>query len=235
MSPGGIEMRWKREALHEVQQEDVFYGIEKLEELVLPDRVAFLWAYVVGHVQCGADGFPDGWLRYAQPSDDENKARWPVHPAWMVVQSAFCSKTEPAVNVLTGEVFDLPVSPIGEIIRQRHFEVIIKRLAQQMGGYSSTLAAWLGGSCENVVQVFAWLIKRLPVYALPDLASVLPADLLGDEYVGAIMHAWIIVQDRFLMILKFLNARRQKGRKKSENLNITRFSSGFENRVTFSD
>ena len=33
---------------------------------------------------------PDGWLRYVQPSEeDSNRSRWPVHPDWRVVQSAF--------------------------------------------------------------------------------------------------------------------------------------------------
>jgi hypothetical protein len=32
---------------------------------------------------------PDGWLRYVEPSEDRNRARWPVHPDWEVIQRAF--------------------------------------------------------------------------------------------------------------------------------------------------
>jgi hypothetical protein len=43
----------------------------------------------------GDDGLPDGWLRYVVPTeDDRNQSRWPVHPDWVVVQSAFADLSE---------------------------------------------------------------------------------------------------------------------------------------------
>lgn len=177
-----VEFRWKREALHEIQQDDVFHGVEKVEELGVPGRLSFLWTYCAGHLQGGQDSLPDGWLRYAVPSDDGNRARWSVHPAWSVVQSAFTSETETAVNVNTGEVVELPVSPLAVLVRQRHYEVNVKRLAQQVGGCATTLAAWLAGSVDSLPEVLAYLVDHLPAYALPDLAKVAPLELLKAEY-----------------------------------------------------
>lgn len=167
-----IEFRWKREALHNLKQEGVFHGIESLADLraYLP----YLWTYSAGHVQGGVDGLPDGWLRYTSPTDDNTPSRWPVHPAWSVVQSAFTTETEPAVNVDTGELVDLPLSlPLAELIRERQRQRNEKRLAQQIGGCCSTLAAWLTSRSATepvtLVDVFLWLEENLPAYASPDL------------------------------------------------------------------
>jgi hypothetical protein len=82
-----VEMRLRREALNELYQKDVFHGIDGAYELI--ERLPTIWAYLVGHAGGGADGLPDGWLRYVEPSEDRNRARWPVHPAWEVIQRAF--------------------------------------------------------------------------------------------------------------------------------------------------
>ena len=87
-----IEMRFKRRALHEFQQENaegevVFHGIENAYDLM--ERLPLLWSYAVGHVGGGVDGLPDGWLRYVVPTEDTNRSRWPVHPDWQVIQTAF--------------------------------------------------------------------------------------------------------------------------------------------------
>jgi hypothetical protein len=176
-----IEYRWKREALHEAKQEGVFHGIEDIRDLD-SELLSSLWAYAAGHTQCGDDGLPDGWLRYAAPSDDTNMARWPVHPAWQVIQSAFSTETEPAVNTQTGEVFELPASSLATLIRERHYEENIKRLAVQVGGCASTLAAWLHGSADTLPAVLDYLVDHLPAYTLSDLAQVVPVDLLEEEY-----------------------------------------------------
>jgi hypothetical protein len=54
---------------------------------VLP-HLRDLWTYGVGHAGGGEDGLPDGWLRYVIPTDDSNRACWPMHPAWEVIQRA---------------------------------------------------------------------------------------------------------------------------------------------------
>jgi hypothetical protein len=75
-----VEFRLTREFLHSVHIEDVHD---------VPDRLPALWDYCAGRPGGAADGFPDGWLRYVTPTGDTNRARWPVHPAWAVVQGAF--------------------------------------------------------------------------------------------------------------------------------------------------
>ncbi len=82
-----VELRFKQRALHEFQQEGVFHGIENAYDLM--GRLPLLWSYAVGHVGGGADGLPDGWLRYVVPMEDTNRSRWPVHPDWQVIQAAF--------------------------------------------------------------------------------------------------------------------------------------------------
>jgi hypothetical protein len=82
-----IEVRFKRPALNEMMQEGVFHGIDNVYDL--EERLPGLWSYAVGHVGGGEDGLPDGWLRYVIPTEDTNRSRWPVHPDWQVIQSAF--------------------------------------------------------------------------------------------------------------------------------------------------
>lgn len=127
-----VEFRFKRDALHELQEEGVFHGIEDADDL--PERLEALWTYAAGHVGVAADGLPDGWLRYTVPSSDTNMARWPVHPAWATLQAAFCA---------------VPVSTLGSLIRQRIRQVNILQLVRQIGGCASTLSAWLGGKQDD--------------------------------------------------------------------------------------
>ena len=82
-----IEVRFKRPALNEMMQDGVFHGIDSAYDLEV--RLPGLWSYAVGHVGGGEDSLPDGWLRYVIPTEDTNRSRWPVHPDWQVIQSAF--------------------------------------------------------------------------------------------------------------------------------------------------
>jgi hypothetical protein len=88
-----IEVRYKRPALNEMMQEGVFHGIDNAYDL--EERLPELWSYAVGHVGGGEDGLPDGWLRYVVPTEDTNRSRWPVHPDWQVIQSAFAPDLPP--------------------------------------------------------------------------------------------------------------------------------------------
>jgi hypothetical protein len=88
-----IEVRFKRPALNEMLQEGVFHGIDNAYDL--EERLPGLWSYAVGHADGGEDGLPDGWLRYIIPTEDTNRSRWPVHPDWHVVQSAFVPDLPP--------------------------------------------------------------------------------------------------------------------------------------------
>jgi hypothetical protein len=88
-----IEVRYKRQALNEMLQEGVFHGIDNAYNL--EERLPGLWSYAVGHVDGGEDSLPDGWLRYVIPTDDTNRSRWPVHPDWQVIQSAFAPPVLP--------------------------------------------------------------------------------------------------------------------------------------------
>lgn len=149
-----VEFSFKREALHELQQENtshevVFWGIEDAN--ALPDRLPILWAYAVGQVDGGPDGVPDGWLRCVVPNSDKNRSRWPTHPVWHLIQTAFLDQME--------------VPPqFGKIVRKRWEEHNIDKGIEQVMGYLTSLAAWAGGElAEDGVDlsvVLHWLAVR---------------------------------------------------------------------------
>ncbi len=80
-----VEFRLTREFLHAA-------SIEAAEDL--PDHIQALWEYCAGRSGGATDGLPDGWLRYVTPTKDTNRARWPVHPAWKVIQGAFLQEDD---------------------------------------------------------------------------------------------------------------------------------------------
>ena len=82
-----VEVRFTRTAFREFPDVSAAYDVL--------DHVRDLWTYAVGHPGGGEDGLPDGWLRYVMPTTDTNRARWPVHPAWEVIQHAFDPKPLP--------------------------------------------------------------------------------------------------------------------------------------------
>lgn len=140
-----VEFRFKREFLHQV-------GIEWAYDVL--DEMKRLWNYAAGNVTGGDDGLPDGWLRYVQPSEeDSNRSRWPVHPAWVVVQGAFSEETDPG---------------LGPLVRKRIRERNVERGIASTIGYISTLAAWLGGEYvgqeADVSLVLHWLAEAGPEY-----------------------------------------------------------------------
>ena len=131
-----VEFRLTREFLHSVHLEDVHD---------LPERLPSLWEYCAGLPGGAADGLPDGWLRYVTPTNDTNRSRWPVHPAWLVVQRAFSSEDD----------------GLGPLVRERIREKNIRRGLASVLGYLSTLSAWVGGdlarSDTDISQVLHWL------------------------------------------------------------------------------
>jgi len=141
-----IECRFKRAFLHNLKP-----PIEEAYDVL--DHFQSLWAYAVGQGSGSDDGLPDGWLRYVVPSDDSNRSRWPVHPAWQVVQAAFA---------LPGE------HELGPVIRFRVRQKNIERGLAAVVGYSSTLAAWLGGqyaTSDTDLSLFLhWLSEQGPEY-----------------------------------------------------------------------
>ncbi len=134
-----VEFRFKRDFLHQLTS-----PIEGA--YVLLDQLSALWTYAAGSLAGGSDGLPDGWLRYVLPSEDSNRSRWPVHPAWEVVQAAFL---EPG-----------PDHP-GAVVRYRVREKNLERGVAATVGYLSTLAAWLGGEYvapeSDLSMVLQWL------------------------------------------------------------------------------
>jgi hypothetical protein len=149
-----VEFSFKREALHELQQEDtsrevVFWGIEGAYEL--PDRLPVLWAYATGQVEGGPDGVPDGWLRCVVESSDKNRSRWPTHPVWQLIQAAFLDPIE--------------VPPqFGKIVRKRWEEHNIDKGIEQVMGHLTSLAAWAGGELAedgaDLSVVLHWLAVK---------------------------------------------------------------------------
>jgi hypothetical protein len=153
-----VEFSFKREALHELQQENtshetVFWGIEDAYEL--PERLPVLWAYAVGQVHGGPDGLPDGWLRCVVPSEDKNRSRWPTHPVWQLIQTAFTRSME--------------VPPqFGKIVRKRWEEHNIEKGIEAVMGYLTSLAAWAGGELAedgtDLSVVLHWLAMKGEAY-----------------------------------------------------------------------
>ncbi len=149
-----VEFSFKREALHELQQENgdhevVFWGIEDVYDL--PERLPVLWAYAAGQVDGGPDGLPDGWLRCVLPNGDTNRSRWPTHPVWKLVQGAFLKPME--------------VPPqFGKIVRKRWEDHNIDKGIEAVIGYLSSLAAWVGGDLADdgadLSVVLHWLMQE---------------------------------------------------------------------------
>jgi len=144
-----VEFKFKREALHELQQGDEFWGIEDVFDL--PERLPVLWAYAAGQGAGGPDGLPDGWLRCVVPSDDKNRSRWPTHPVWQLIQAAFLDPLE--------------VPPqFGKIVRKQWEDHNINKGVEAVMGYLTYLAAWVGGDlAEDGVDlsvVLHWLIGK---------------------------------------------------------------------------
>ena len=131
-----VEFRLTREFLHAASIELAYD---------LPEYIRPLWEYCAGRPGGGSDGLPDGWLRYVTPTEDTNRARWPVHPAWQVIQQAFSQEDD----------------GLGPIVRERKREKNIERGLASTLGYLSTLAAWVGGDLAtqdvDISTVLHWL------------------------------------------------------------------------------
>lgn len=87
-----------------------------------------------------------------------------------------------------------PVSaPLAELIRERHFQQNRKRLAQQIGGCCSTLAAYLTPREQHepldLFEMFEWLFEHLPVFAAPHLITQAENEGLAPEERDALVTA----------------------------------------------
>lgn len=129
-----VEFRFERAALHELSEGERFHGLENAYDL--PEMLAMLWVYAAGHVEGGSDGWPDGWLRYVVPGEDNKRSRWPVHPTWKLIQGAFQEACE------TPEQY-------GEIVRKRHYEHNIRKGLEGIMGYATSIASWVGGEIAH--------------------------------------------------------------------------------------
>lgn len=123
-----VEVRFKRAALNEMKGDD-WHGINDAYDLL--DKLPGLWAYAVG----AEDG--QGWLRMVTPTEDTNRARWPVTEEWRVIQGAFTPADATPVD-------------LGPLQREKKRQVNVRRLVAQIAGCSITLEAWRG---EREVEV----------------------------------------------------------------------------------
>jgi len=134
-----VEVRFRRAFLRNLKQ-----PIEGPYEFLSLPRA--LWLYAVGQPGGDVDGLPDGWLRHVVPTDDTNHSRWPVHPVWLLIQSAFAEEA---------------TADLGPVVRERIRQVNVERGLAAVIGYCSTLAAWLGGEYAStdtdVSLVLHWL------------------------------------------------------------------------------
>lgn len=140
-----IEFKFKREALHELKQGDVFHGLEDAYDL--PDRLEVLWAYAAGQVDGSPDELPDGWLRCVVPNEDSNRSRWPTHPHWCVVQRAFT------------EACEMPVQ-FGKIVRKRKEQRNIDKAVEAIFGYATSMAAWEGDELSELDTDISTFLSR---------------------------------------------------------------------------
>lgn len=162
-----VELRFKRPALNQFGLEEGLTGIEKVFTVL--DRLPDLWAYGVGHVGGDTDGLPDGWLRYVLPSEDSNRSRWPVHPAWEVVQNAFLASMQrevvslqasdekvPGGDAAAERVDVLEPAVLKPLIRRRIREVNLDRGVKTINGWASTVESWrwLDGDKDEIPEVF---------------------------------------------------------------------------------
>jgi hypothetical protein len=153
-----VEVRYRREALHELKQEvageEIFHGIE--DAYVLPDLLALLWSYGVGNKGGGPDGLPDGWLRCVIPGTDRNRSRLPTHPVWEVIQEAFLVPGEQPAN-------------FGKVVRKRWRDRNIDKAVEAIMGYLTSLGALLrhGGEMDEIADLsmmLHWLAQVGPEY-----------------------------------------------------------------------
>ena len=151
-----VELRYKREVLHELYQEvagqEMFHGIEDV--YVLIDRLPLLWAYGVGSEDDGVDGLL-GWIRCVVPGQDKKRTRWPTHPTWKVVQAAFAAPGQPPAQ-------------FGKVVRKRHRDQNIDRMLEAIVGYASSLAVYLGKEYGDervdLSMVLHWVAQAGPDY-----------------------------------------------------------------------
>jgi hypothetical protein len=133
-----IECRVKREALHEMDIEEVYQAIEK---------VPSLWAYCVGQ-----PGQKRGWLRMVEPNKrDTNRRRWDTSRTWETVQNAFLTNWRQGAD-------------IEEIQRVRKREINLDRAEKAIAGYTTTYAAWLQdalGPDDDASVVLHQLYRRM--------------------------------------------------------------------------
>lgn len=129
-----VEYPLKREFLRDIKQTneqgEVFHGVEDAYQL--SDLLELLWIYAAGRAGGAENSMHDGWLRCVIPTSDKNRARWPTHPVWSVVQSAF---TDP---------LEVP-QDFGNVIRKAKEDHNIARGIEAMIGYATSLSCWVGG------------------------------------------------------------------------------------------
>jgi hypothetical protein len=151
-----VELKYKREVLHELYQEvagqKMFHGIEDV--YVLIDRLPLLWAYGVGSVDGVADAL-QGWIRCVVPGNDKKRTRWPTHPAWKVVQAAFSAPGEKPAQ-------------FGKVVRKRWRDRNVDRMLEAIVGYASSLAVYLGkeygDELTDLSMVLHWIAQAGPEY-----------------------------------------------------------------------
>ncbi|GAC1427203.1 MAG: hypothetical protein NVSMB54_15690 [Ktedonobacteraceae bacterium] len=142
-----IEFHFTREFLRDLR-------IDSAYDLL--DRFSEMWTYAVGRIGGSPDdGLPDGWLRLVVPNEhDYTRSRWPVDPAWEVIQSAFIENEE-------------LYRDLGDVVYHEEKEVNVRRMLAQVSGCLVSLAAHgadlypeLGMSLPDVM---VWLCSAIEI------------------------------------------------------------------------
>jgi hypothetical protein len=118
-----VEFQMRRPVLVE-------HGLRTVEEVLA--GVQDLWRY------CAED-----WLTYRRPTSDSRLRRWPIDPAWEVVQSV-----------------RLAPSVLG-VVRRRNAEASEERVVQGLAGYVTSLAALRGwDELEAAMELSGPILRR---------------------------------------------------------------------------
>ena len=97
-------------------------------------------------------------IRYASPSTDSNRARWPSHPIWLVVNSCLAAGLHEMTNAL-------PASRVREIARVE----LIETLDKQIVGCLATLVAALDIADVDIHDLARFVADRVSVQIESDL------------------------------------------------------------------
>ncbi len=144
-----LEFSIERQGLHDMKLEDIYEAARNVKRL---------WAY------CTRE-----WLRMVVPAPTKNRTRWATHPTWSLLQKAFDTYGDVALDGL------------GPLVRKRNREANIEQGVAAVAGYMTTLAAWDDELPEDADadEIFHMVIDK--VRARWHKLDIVPQDLVREK------------------------------------------------------